>query len=104
MITEAQKQKMLECIDMENFCDGIDCDDCPLNINCDCDIDRIYGKILAIKTAPTKLSKDERKELALKKYVEQRKPFLKEYEEQRKPLLKEYEAEIKKIDEENDDE
>jgi len=30
MITEKQKHKMLECLDLENFCEDIDCDDCPL--------------------------------------------------------------------------
>jgi len=30
MITEKQKQKMLECLDCNNFCGGISCKDCPL--------------------------------------------------------------------------
>ena len=30
MITEKQKQKMLECLDAYNFCKGVHCKDCPL--------------------------------------------------------------------------
>ena len=30
MITEKQKQKMLECLRDYNFCDSIDCRNCPL--------------------------------------------------------------------------
>ena len=93
MITEAQKQKMLECLDPGNFCKGIKCDDCPLQIrNYDCDIDEIYDKVEAIQTTPPKLSKHERKELVEKEF------YRKSGE-----IHCEYNAEMKKIDEETEE-
>ena len=83
---------MLECLDTGNFCKGIPCCNCPFQFkNGDCNIDRIYQKVLAVETTPPKLSKGERKELVIKKYV-------KTCEDNQKVYL----AEMKKIDEEKE--
>jgi len=57
MITEAQKQKMLDCIDTHKFCDNIKCENCPLwkGIGTDkCLRDTLKERVLDIETKPTK--------------------------------------------------
>ena len=92
---------MLECLD--DFCWGISCRDCPLNINSEtCESVKFQDKIRAIQTSPTKLSKHDRKELALKKYKEIIEPAYKKYLEIEEPAGKKYLAECQKIDEEEE--
>jgi len=67
MITEAQKQKMLECVIATNFCDYIGCKDCPLwkgEHDCNCLRSDLFNVVDKIKITPTcPHCKQEMKEL-----------------------------------------
>jgi len=57
MITEAQKQKMLECLNGGNFCRDTSCIDCPLKdseYDDHCARDTLKERVLDIETKPTK--------------------------------------------------
>ena len=57
MITEAQKQKMIECMSANNFCRDVRCGDCPLQRNkttADCLRYDLLDAVIDIKTKPEK--------------------------------------------------
>ena len=57
MITEKQKEKMLECIRTYNFCKGVACDGCPLRddeVDDHCAVDTLEREILEIRIEPEK--------------------------------------------------
>ena len=57
MITKKQRQKMLDCVNANNFCEGINCADCPLQRNkttADCLKYDLLDAVIEIKTKPEK--------------------------------------------------
>ena len=57
MITEKQKQKMLECLKGYNFCEDVKCENCPLqksDLDDDCLREELKQRVMDIKTKPEK--------------------------------------------------